>query len=142
MVKFIYSEKATKFCEIFKLLLTTVHTVKSKVKISQNFVAFSEYMNFTSGMKEEKLWETFSFFYVANGCYLTSFFLFFRKVPFWLSNMCKNSKKWSILIRPQELLTAASLLLEDTRHSLIGNVIGLRLEKRLKRQILLIQKEF
>ena len=79
----------------------------------------------TSGMKKD----TFSFFYVANGCYLTSFFLFFRKVPFWLSNMCKNSKKWSILIRPQELLTAASLLLEDTRHSLIGNAIGLRLEK-------------
>ena len=34
------------FCEIFTLLLTTVHTVKSKVKISQNFVTFSEYMNF------------------------------------------------------------------------------------------------
>ena len=45
-LKFIYSEKASKFCEIFTLLLTTVHTVKSKVKISQNFVAFSEYMNF------------------------------------------------------------------------------------------------
>ena len=45
-LKFIYSEKATKFCEIFPLLLTTVHTVKSKEKISQNFVAFSEYMNF------------------------------------------------------------------------------------------------
>ena len=45
-LKFIYSEKATKFCEIFPLLLTTVHTVKSKGKISQNFVAFSEYMNF------------------------------------------------------------------------------------------------
>ena len=45
-VKFIYSEKATKFCEIFPLLLTTVHTVKSKGKILQNFVAFSEYMNF------------------------------------------------------------------------------------------------
>ena len=28
-LKFIYSEKATKFCEIFTLLLTTVHTVKS-----------------------------------------------------------------------------------------------------------------
>ena len=28
-VKFIYSEKATKFCEIFPFLLTTVHTVKS-----------------------------------------------------------------------------------------------------------------
>ena len=46
LLKFIYSEKATKFCEIFPLLLTTVHTVKSKRKISQNFVAFSEYMNF------------------------------------------------------------------------------------------------
>ena len=34
-LKFIYSEKATKFCEIFTLLLTTVHTVKSKMKISQ-----------------------------------------------------------------------------------------------------------
>ena len=45
-LKFIFSEKATKFCEIFTLLLTNVHTVKSKVKISQNFVAFSEYMNF------------------------------------------------------------------------------------------------
>ena len=45
-VKFIYSEKATKFSEISTLLLTTVHTVKSKVEISQNFVVFSEYMNF------------------------------------------------------------------------------------------------
>ena len=41
-VKFIYSEKATKFCEIFPLLLTTVHTVKSRGKISQNFVPFSD----------------------------------------------------------------------------------------------------
>ena len=45
-IKFIYSEKATKFCDIFTLLLTTVHRVKRKGKISQNFVAFSEYMNF------------------------------------------------------------------------------------------------
>ena len=43
-----YSEKATKFCKIFTLLLSYVVPVKSKVKISQNFVAFSEYMNFTS----------------------------------------------------------------------------------------------
>ena len=27
LLKFIYSEKVTKFCEIFTLLLTTVHTV-------------------------------------------------------------------------------------------------------------------
>ena len=46
MVKFIYSEKATKFCEIFILLLSYVVSVKNKVKISQNFVAFSRYMNF------------------------------------------------------------------------------------------------
>ena len=45
-LKFIYSEKATKFCEIFPLLLTTVRTVKSKGKIPQNLVAFSKYMNF------------------------------------------------------------------------------------------------
>ena len=47
MIKFIYFEKATKFCEIFTLLLTCTTYDKSKVKISQNFVAFSEYMNFT-----------------------------------------------------------------------------------------------
>ena len=47
-VKLIYSEKATKFCEILTLLLTTVHTIKSKVKILQHFVAFSEFMNFNS----------------------------------------------------------------------------------------------
>ena len=46
LIKFIYSEKATKFCEIFTLLLTVCTVVKSKVKISQNFVAFSEYINF------------------------------------------------------------------------------------------------
>ena len=43
-VKFIYSEKATKFCEIST---SYVLPVKSKVEISPNFVAFSEYINFT-----------------------------------------------------------------------------------------------
>ena len=41
-----YSEKATKFCEIFTLLLSYVAQVKIKMKISQNLVGFSEYMNF------------------------------------------------------------------------------------------------
>ena len=45
-VKFKYSEKATKFLVISTLLLSYVVPVKSKVEISQNFVAFSEYMNF------------------------------------------------------------------------------------------------
>jgi hypothetical protein len=50
-IKFIYSEKATKFCEIFTLLLTVCNVVKNKVKISQNFVAFSEYINFNEFLK-------------------------------------------------------------------------------------------
>ena len=37
LLYFIYSEKATKFCEIFTLLLNVCTVVKSKVKISQNF---------------------------------------------------------------------------------------------------------
>ena len=61
-----YSEKATKFCVIFTFLLSYVVPVKSKVKISQKFGAFSEYMNFnykpkyTCGKqhtKETKSWK-------------------------------------------------------------------------------------
>ena len=48
LVKFIYSEKATKFYEISTGDLSYEVQVKSMVEISQNFVAFSEYMNFTS----------------------------------------------------------------------------------------------
>ena len=47
LVKFIYFEKTAKFGEIFTLLLTGTTKDKSEVKILQNFVAFSEYMNFT-----------------------------------------------------------------------------------------------
>ena len=47
IVKFIYSKTATKFCQIFTLRLSYVVPVKSKENISQNFVAFSESMNFT-----------------------------------------------------------------------------------------------
>ena len=46
LIKFIYFQKPTKFCKIFTLLLTVCTVVKSKAKISLNFVAFSEYMNF------------------------------------------------------------------------------------------------
>ena len=46
MLKFIYSEKATKFCKISTVDLSYEVTVKCMVEISQNFVAFSEYMNF------------------------------------------------------------------------------------------------
>ena len=49
-LKFIYSEKAKTIWEIFTLLLSYVVPVKSKVKISPNFLAFSEYMNFNFGL--------------------------------------------------------------------------------------------
>ena len=48
VLKFIYSEKATTFWDISTLLLSHVVPVKSKVEILQNFVAFSEFMNFKS----------------------------------------------------------------------------------------------
>ena len=43
-VKFVYSVKATKFCGISTLLLSTLHTDKSKVEISENFLVFSKYI--------------------------------------------------------------------------------------------------
>jgi hypothetical protein len=46
-IKFIYSEKSTKFCEISTIDLSYVVPIKSTVEILQNFVVFSEYMNFT-----------------------------------------------------------------------------------------------
>ena len=46
ILKFIYSEKATKCCEISTADLSYVVPVKSTVETSQMFVAFSEYMNF------------------------------------------------------------------------------------------------
>ena len=58
LLKFIYSKKATKFCEIIPLLLTVCTVVKIKGKISQNFVAFSDYMNFN-------IWKLFS--YIVGG---------------------------------------------------------------------------
>ena len=45
-----YSEKSSKFCKISALLLSYVVLVKSKVEILQNFVAFSEYINFTQNI--------------------------------------------------------------------------------------------
>ena len=42
-LKFIYSEKATKFCEIFTLLLSLCYVVPVKSDDFANNVAFSEY---------------------------------------------------------------------------------------------------
>ena len=61
-IKFIYSEKTIKFCEIFNLFLTVCAAVKSKVKILQNFVANSEYKNFTVNF-----WQKVDFL-ISNAC--------------------------------------------------------------------------
>ena len=44
LLKLIYSEKATQFCEIFTLFLSYVVPVKSKVKISQKFLWPSQHI--------------------------------------------------------------------------------------------------
>ena len=41
LLKFIYSEKATKFCEISNLLLSVCTVDKSKAEILKKFVAFN-----------------------------------------------------------------------------------------------------
>ena len=51
-IKFIYSEKAKKFCEISTVDLTITTQDKSTVEVLQNFVAFSKYMNFTRHLNE------------------------------------------------------------------------------------------
>ena len=43
LIKFIYSEKATKFWEISTVDLSYIVTVKSTVETLQNLVDFSEY---------------------------------------------------------------------------------------------------
>ena len=45
----VYSEKAKKISEIPNLLLSYIVQVKSKVEVSKQFWAFSEYMNFNRG---------------------------------------------------------------------------------------------
>ena len=46
ILKFIYSEKAKKFCEISTVDWTVTTYDQSTVEIMQTFVSFSEYMNF------------------------------------------------------------------------------------------------
>ena len=59
IVEFIYSDKATKFCEISTNCLPYVLPVKYLLEISQNFVAISEYMNFT-WCKNKSFWQRFT----------------------------------------------------------------------------------
>ena len=51
---FIYSEKATKFCEISTVDLSYIVAVKSTVDISKKIVAFSENMNFNKAKEQTR----------------------------------------------------------------------------------------
>ena len=55
VLKFIYSEKASKFCKTSSVDLSYVVPVKSTMEVSQKYVAFSEYMNFTLTDAEKKI---------------------------------------------------------------------------------------
>ena len=64
LVKLIYSEKATKFCEISTVDLTVTTQDKSTVDISLKFVAFSEYMNFiVTNVRSQELEEVGSWYF-------------------------------------------------------------------------------
>ena len=64
MLKFIYFEKATKFCEISTLEVAVCSTVKSKAEIMQNFVALSEYMNFKRDFQFKSVRRDFQFMFL------------------------------------------------------------------------------
>ena len=57
LLKFIYSEKATIFFEISTVDLSYVSS-NGQMEISQNFVAFSEYMNFK---RKKKIGASYAF---------------------------------------------------------------------------------
>ena len=87
----VHSKKATKFCEISTVDLSYVVPVQSTVEISQNFVAFSEYMNFKGGLISEifSLWlqslktiaKSFNFSVLDSGQWFGTFFC--RLEPYW-----------------------------------------------------------
>ena len=109
-VKFIYSEKATKFCEISAFLLTIIRTVKSKVKILQNFVASSEYMNFTKLKINKELIINFGSIEetMALCCSLlpvTSFFCYFSSYLRQMQDLEGNSKYFFVVEKVPQHLT-------------------------------------
>ena len=83
-LKFIYSEKATTFCEIFLLLLTAVHTVKSKGKIlwpSQNIWTLNKHHKPVFSVTEEKVC---TYFYGNLQSYWYKKMVFSKKMHFFI----------------------------------------------------------
>ena len=92
-LKFIYSEKATKICEISAVNLTGTPQDKSKVEILQKFVAFSEYMNF---IKHAGTLNYFGLFF--HPPHLT-FFSIYLSVPFRMCIPCMLNRYTHLLDR-------------------------------------------
>ena len=88
VIKFIYAEKTTKFCEIFPLLLIVCTAVKNKGKISQNFVAFSEHMNFSHVTAKSVSREIFVRFIQYDSSFRLSFLIHSKTIRF------KNLINW------------------------------------------------
>ena len=76
-IKVHMSEKATTFCEILTLLLSYVMPFKSK--ISQSFVAFSEYMNLKKTGQEIPKCVKVQYFHTVD--ILSGFGMLFFPVP-------------------------------------------------------------
>ena len=88
-LKFIYSELATKICEI--------STFKSKEEISNNFVAFSEYMSFNMYISDIYLiWLDFSLFFsrLSRNWLTSSTFSLVRTKAMRITNTCSAQCKW------------------------------------------------
>ena len=115
MIKFIYSEKTTIFCETSIVDLSYVIMVNSAMGILQNFVAFSEYMNFS--MVLQHLWDIYKNVHNCFGLFVTHYFM---NSSFWLKISWKlfesiftfllNSilNYWRLLNRPDILLQSPS----------------------------------
>ena len=70
-----------------KLFLSTIHTDKSKVEISQNFVAFSEYMNFNAFQHTKSM-------YVPTKNLITLFFWHEKYILWWYLMLCLKVHAW------------------------------------------------
>ena len=64
--KFIYSEKATNFFEIFTVNLSYAVMVKPMVEISHYFVVFSEYINFKGAVHRITFFKFSNLIHVAS----------------------------------------------------------------------------
>ena len=90
------------YCEIFTFLLTVCTAVKSKEKNLQNFVAFSEYMNFKVA-SFDRLWPHYAFIVISHFSHLYDkealrLFIFFQVIP----QRCQcMSQVWMLLGAPR-----------------------------------------